>query len=294
MSTGQPAKAASGAVPLPAGQSRIGAEQLLSALKLPVGGEVFDLGTELGTGMPVGPIESFGGFRITPYRTPYCLAHPEDAPAFDFSMELIQGSPHLGSHFDAPAHIQSYGKVFGGHDVADVYGDFGWRENGIHTVPPVITRGILLDVPALLGLSRLPDLFEITVDHVQNCIEKQGIDIRIGDAVLIRTGKMADYNGDGTDYFAAGPGIGVEAAMWLFDHGMAILGSDTSATEPFPFPDPGNTVHRAMLVERGVYLVEILQLDELAASQRYEFLFLCLPLKFRGGTGSWVRPVAVV
>jgi kynurenine formamidase len=75
---------------------------------------------------------------------------------------------------------------------------------------------------------------------------------------------------------------------------MAVLGSDTSATEPFPFPDPDNTVHRAMLVERGVFLVEILCLDELASASAYEFLFVCLPLKFRGGTGSWVRPVAVV
>jgi regulator of RNase E activity RraA/kynurenine formamidase len=280
--------------PVPEGAARIGAEELLAGLALPTQGRVFDLGTELATGMPVGPIEAFGGFRITPYRTPKCVAGTGDAPGFDFSMELIQGSPHIGSHLDSPAHIQSFGKVFGGHRAADVYDDFGWRENGIHTVPPVITRGVLLDVPALLEVPRLPDLFEITVEHVQQALERQQVEVRRGDAVLVRTGKMADYDGDGTSYFAAGPGIGVEAALWLFDRGMAVLGSDTSATEPYPFPDPDNTVHRAMLVERGVFLAEILCLDELAGASAYEFLFVCLPLKFRGGTGSWVRPVAVV
>lgn len=278
---------------VPASVTRIGRDELLAGLALPRDGRVFDLGTELANGMPVGPIESFGGFRITPYRTPRCLSQPDQAPGFDFSMDLIQGSPHLGSHIDAPAHIQSFGRVFGGHKAADVYDDFGWTENGVHTVPSVITRGILLDIPGLLSVERLPDLFEITPENVERCLEKERIEVQRGDAVLIRTGKMADYHGDGSAYFAAGPGIGVAAALWLYDRGMAILGSDTSATEPIPFPDPDNTVHRAMLVERGVFLVEILQLDELAEEGAYEFLFVCLPLKLRGATGSWVRPVAL-
>ena len=280
--------------PVPASAERLGPEQLLAALALPTHGRVFDLGTELATGMPVGPADSFSGFRITPYRTPQCLARPGEPPAFDFSMDLIQGSPHVGSHIDAPAHVQSFGRVFGGHRAADVYDDFGWLANGIETAPPVLTRGVLLDVPALLGSDRLPDGFEITVEHVQGCLERQRVTLRHGDAVLVRTGKMADYHGDGSAYFGAGPGVGVEAARWLDAQGMAILGSDTSATEPYPFPDPADTVHRALLVERGVHLVEILRLDELAEAHAYEFLFVCLPLKLRGATGSWVRPVAVI
>jgi kynurenine formamidase len=271
-----------------------GSDRLIAALALPTEGKVFDLGTEFFTGMPVGSIEAFGGFRITPYRTPQCLAHPDEAPAFDFSMDLIQGSPHLGSHFDARAHIQVLGKVHGGRRAAEVYDDFGWKENGIETVPPVLTRGILLDVPALLGMDVLPDLFEITVEHVEACLERQSLQIAEGDTVLVRTGKIADHQGDGEAYFTSAPGVGVEAAKWMHEKGMAILGSDTSATEPFPFPDADDTVHRAMLVERGVYLIEILELDQLARAEAYEFLFVCLPIKFRGATGSWVRPVAVV
>lgn len=268
-------------------------DRVVDALRLPSSGRVFDLGTELAMDMPVGPIEWCGGFRLSQYLTPKALTNPDDPPVFDSSVELIQGCLHIGSHFDALAHIQSSGKVHGGEAIADVYGDFGWAANGIETVAPVLARGLLLDVPALLGVERLPDLFEVTVEHVQGCLERQRVAIGTGDTVLVRTGKMADYHGDGSAYFSSGPGVGVEAAIWMHEQGMAILGSDTSATEPFPFPDIGNTVHKAMLVERGVYLIEILSLDQLAAAGVHEFLFVCLPLKLRGATGSWVRPVAV-
>jgi kynurenine formamidase len=277
---------------VPAGTERIDVAERLAATALVRDGRVFDLGTELANDMPLGPQEAFGGFRITPYRTPRSLVDP-DFTEHDFSMDLIQGSPHVGSHIDAPAHINSHGVGFGGHRIHDIYHDFGWKANGIETVPPVMTRGVLLDVPRLLGRDRLEDGFEVTVEHVRRCLADAGLELRRGDAVLVRTGKMADYHGDGSTYFAAGPGVGVEAGLWLYEQGLAVLGSDTSATEPYPFPDPNDTVHKALLVERGVYLVEILRLDELAAARVYEFLFVCLPLKFRGGTGSWVRPIAV-
>ena len=115
--------------------------------------------------MPQGPRTSFGGFRLTPYRTPKCLSAAEP-PGFDFSMELITGSPHLGTHFDGLAHVQSFGKVHGGHAARDVFDDFGWRANGLEHAAPVVGRGVLLDVPATLGVDCLPDRYEITPDDL--------------------------------------------------------------------------------------------------------------------------------
>lgn len=274
-------------------RDRIGPEQVLSALGIPKEGRVYDLGTDLAMGMPAGPAETFGGFRLTPYRTPRCLVDPEHR-GHDFSMELICGSPHLGSHIDAFSHIQSGGLIFGDVPVREAFDDFGWKQHGIETVPPLLTRGLLLDVPRQLGLERLPDGFEIRADHLQECLEADELALAVGDVVLVRTGKMLDYGGDGERYFAAAPGVGVEAAVWLCERGMAALGTDTSATEPVPLADPERTTHRELLVERGVHLLEILNLERLAADRVSEFLFVCLPLRIVGGTGSWVRPVAVV
>lgn len=277
-----------------AARERIGAPERLAALGLVRRGRVFDLGTELAHDMPVGPSETFGGFRLTQYHIPKCIVDREHLLEFDFSMEVLMGSPHLGSHFDAPAHIAAGGKHFGGVSAHETYDDFGWKQNGIETVPPIVGRGILLDAARAEGTDKLPDGFEVGPDLLQRCVAEQGIEVRRGDTVLVRTGKFLDYHGDGSLFFDAQPGLGVDAAIWLYEQGMAVLGTDTSATEVFPFPDSDNTVHKAMLVERGVYLIEILDLEELAAERAYEFFFVCSPLKIRGGTGSWVRPVAIV
>jgi kynurenine formamidase len=279
---------------LTAARERIGPAEVLAGLAAARTGRVFDLGTDYAHDMPLGPLETFGGFRLTPYRIPKCIADPEHAPAFDFSMEVVMGSQHQGSHFDAPAHIASRGEHFGGVRVTESYDDFGWKQNGIETAPPIVARGILLDVPRSHGLERLPDGFEITSEQLEGCLAEQGTEVRRGDVVLVRTGKFLDYHGDGRLFFDAQPGVGPDAAVWLYERGMAVLGTDTSATEVVPFPDLERTTHVEMLVRRGVYLVEILNLEELAAARAYEFLFVCLPLRFRGGTGSWVRPVAIV
>ena len=268
--------------------------QLLSALAVPALGRVYELGTEFGSAMPQGPLDSFGGFRLTPYRTPRCISGPE-APGFDFSMELITGSPHLGTHFDGLAHVQSHGRVHGGHAARDVFHDFGWRANGMEHAPVVVGRGILLDVASTLGVSSLPDQYEITIADLERTRSAQGIEMRRGDVVLVRTGWFAKhYVADPDAYFASEPGVGPEAAIWLAEQGMSCLGSDTSGTEVTPMPDLDRTTHVAMLVERGIHLIEIMDLEAVSRDRVYAFLFLALPLRITGGTGSWIRPIAII
>lgn len=277
-----------------AGGSFDGGAELLAALALPTRGVVYELGTELGTAMPQGPRETFGGFRLTPYRTPKSLTSPA-RPGFDFSMEVITGSPHLGTHFDGLAHIQSHGRTHGGHAVAEVFDDFGWRVNGLEHARPVVARGILLDVPRALGVECLPDRHEITPADLERTLAAQGTALRRGDVVLVRTGWFAaHYRTDPDAYFASEPGVGPDAAIWLHERGMALLGTDTSGTEVTPMPNPDRTTHVALLVERGVHLIEIMDLEALAGAGEDAFLFVALPLRITGGTGSWLRPIAIV
>lgn len=276
------------------GLDRLGHEEVLAALSAVQQGRVLELSTTFGRDMPQGSPDAFYGFRVTPYRTPKALTS-RVSPGFDFSMDVITASPHLGTHMDGLAHISCHGRLFGGHELADVYGDFGWSVNGMEHSRPVIGRGILLDVAATKGVEHLPDVYEISPGDVQATLEAQGTQLRPGDSVLVRTGWMkAWYASSPQAYFASQPGVGPDAALWLYEQGMALLGTDTSGTEVIPMPDPERTTHAVMLVERGVHLVEIMDLEALASEDIHEFLFVCLPLRITGATGSWVRAVAVV
>lgn len=271
---------------------RITSQHVVEAMKLVKTGTVYDLGTNLGGNMPRGPEANFGPFRWLNYRTP--SAGPTAGTGFQFSMELIMGSPHVSSHIDGLAHIQADDRIFEGHTVDESLGDFGWAHHGIETVQPIVARGVMLDIPRLLGVEKLEDRYAIGSKDLAGAAESQNIDIEPGDVVLVRTGKINEYHAGQESYYGDQAGVDVEGALWLYDRGMSVLGTDTSGTEPLPFADPKNTTHRVLIVERGVHLLEVLDLNELAQHEIYEFLFMCAPHKIVGATGSWVRPIAVV
>lgn len=276
------------------GLDRLGSSELLAALAGVSEGRVLELSTTFGRDMPQGDPDAFYGFRVTQYRTPKALTSTA-SPGFDFSMDVVTASPHLGTHIDGLAHISCHGRLFGGHKLADVYTDFGWTVNGMEESQPVIGRGVLLDVARAKGVPHLPDRYEITIADIEATLDAQGTQVRPGDSVLVRTGWLsAWYKNDADRFFASQPGVGPDAAVWLYDQGMALLGTDTSGTEVIPMPDPERTTHGVMLVERGVHLIEIMDLEAVASEGRYEFLFICLPLRITGATGSWIRAVAVV
>jgi kynurenine formamidase len=111
--------------------------------------------------------------------------------------------------------------------------------------------------------------------------------------VLVRTGKIRQFR-DPKAFQAGAPGVGLEAAIWLYESGMAVLGTDTASTEPVPFVDPAFSTHRAMLADSGVHLIENLNLEEIASDGVTEAFFVAIPLKITGATGWWVRPVLIV
>lgn len=271
--------------------ARIGEAERLAALRLAKDGRVFDLGLELGEHVPQGAPGDFVPFSLTWRTTPEGCAR--DGHAHQFAAEAVTGTLHVSTHIDGLAHIAAEGKIFGGHDVADVRSDRGFTVGGMEEVPPILTRGLVLDIAGFHGVAALPDGYEVTPREIKAALGRSGLEIRSGDAVLVRTGKVREYYTDAAAYQRAQPGVGADAAIWMYEQGMAVLGTDTTGTEPLPFLDENRTTHRVMLVERGVHLVENLYLDEAAGAGAAEGLFLCLPLRITGATGSWVRPVLV-
>jgi kynurenine formamidase len=209
---------------------------------------------------------------------------------------LLFMAEHSGTHIDALCHQAEDLRLHGGIDVdAQVQTSTGFTRLGVDTIPPLIARGVLLDVAGALGVERLPDGHAITLTELQRAAE--GVELREGDAVLVRLGSGAVWD-DRAAYEAAG-GVSGEASAWIASRRPLLVGADNLAWDvPGSERDPatGTTLpgHVHLLVRNGIYIVESLNLEALAADGVREFGFVCLPLKVRGGTGSPVRPLALV
>ncbi|MGD0715536.1 MAG: cyclase family protein [Gaiellaceae bacterium] len=272
--------------------SRITSAQVQKALQLAVEGRVYDLGLEINEQMPQGLIGQFTPFSLC-FR-----ATPEKTGAqgpFQYAVETIIGTLHTSTHIDGLVHVQAENRIYGGDFVSDARDDRGWKKHGMETVPPLVGRCVMLDVAGVKGVDALQDGYEITIDDLKRSCSAQIVEVEPGDCVLVRTGKIREFYTNPAKFGGdSQPGVGGDAAVWLYEQGMAALGTDTSGIEPSPPLDWANTTHRMMLVERGVHLIENLNLDELARDGICKALFVCLPLKITGATGSWVRPVAIV
>jgi kynurenine formamidase len=201
---------------------------------------------------------------------------------------------HTGTHIDALNHFGLNGKLFNDVEVDEHLGSRHWFKNGADQIPPIITRGVLLDIAGLRGVECLPNSYGITPTDCQEALSRQGVELREGDAVLVRTGRMA-YWPDASKVMGDSPGMSLEGARWLTEQGIVAVGADNEAVEVTPSAHDDNWLpgHCHFLAEAGVYMMELLDLEQLAADGVYEFCFVAAPIRLRGATGSPVRPLAM-
>lgn len=255
---------------------------------------VFDLGRSLEAATPHAP--GHPPFRMALLRRPGDMVRADGASS---SNELITTSGHTGTHIDALAHFSQNGKLHGGHDAYAATVGSRFRVHGVETIAPIVTRGILLDVARVEGAESLEKGRPITAEDCTRACEAQGIEPpEEGQAVLFRTGWPLGRYPDEAKFggWDGAPGPDLSAARWLSERKVKVAGSDTLAFEWVPNdPDPLTLpVHVHLLVDSGIHILEVLELEELASAEVYEFLFVCSPLKLVGATGSPVRPLALV
>jgi kynurenine formamidase len=246
-------------------------------------------------------------FQVLSYRTPHGLrvAKEETWPGgndvgLGYLSELLLCTTHSGAHVDALAHM-TLGEDdhwLGGSAQKDV-GDFGPVKDDAAELPPIWTRGVLFDVPGHRGIACLRKGEPIGAGELEAVARTQGIDLEPGDVALIRTGYLGHWPDPERLAAHRGAGPDLSAARWLAERGVLATGSDTETFEvqpapPHPGPRNPQPVHTFLLIERGIYILESLDLEQLARDSVYEFLFVALPLKIKGATGSMVDPVAVV
>lgn len=275
----------------------------LRVLQRIAAGKVYDLSVEYYVGMP-------SWYELGDPRYQYHLTHTPRGTAVDDPMgvgrtlnakvsytgDSITMYTHTGTHIDALNHFGLHGEIWNGFAADDHVGDRGWSKAGAEVLPPIIARGVLIDVAAAKGVDELPPSYRITAADLQAALARQHTRLERGDVVLVRTGRMKHFHGDNARYMDNPPGLGLGAARWLIDEaGVMTLGADNLSLETFPVETSDNwvPVHTYLLAERGVPFMEVVNLEALAKDRVYTFAFIAASLKLRGASGAPLRPIAL-
>jgi kynurenine formamidase len=264
-------------------------------------GKVFDLSVDYFAGMPSWIAANDPGYQLWMTHTPRGEELDDVMGKGRAANELVSYSgdaislyTHCGTHVDALNHFGYHGRIFNRFDAHDHIGSRHWRVSGADRHPPTIARGILLDVAGLHGVDMLPPSHGIGREDLEGCLKHQQTELRPGDVVMVRTGRMRAWP-DPATYIDDAPGLNRAGAEYLAKGGAITVGGDNLALEQGPSADPENwmVVHTYLLAEAGVPIMEVVDLEALAAEKVYEFCFFGACLKLRGATGSPMRPVAM-
>jgi kynurenine formamidase len=265
------------------------AERVLAAARLIRDGKTYELGKVLDGTIPMSPGRTFA---LNVQRT----SGPNGRNQQGGNEETVFTElGQMGTQFDGLAHQQLGPYLYNCVEAEKVARRGGFTRLGVEKAGSFFARGVLLDIAALKGVDMLPDDYMITVADIEAAMARQNVEVRKGDAVLIRTGWGRLWTVDNARFIKGEPGIGLEAAEFLVKRNVMIVGSDNWAVEVRPYPDRGLflPVHGYLLNVNGIYLIENLDLEALARDKVNEFAFVVAPLKLRGGTGSSVAPIAV-
>ncbi|WP_421976015.1 cyclase family protein [Roseivirga seohaensis] len=273
---------------------------VLNVLSSIISGKSYDLSVDYFVGMP-----NFHALGDPEYQ--YWLTHTPHGTVVDnpnglgeamnqkvsYTGDAISMYTHMGTHIDALNHFGLEGKIWNGYTPEKYLGDKGWKKTGAETIPPIIARGVLIDIPASHG--ELSKNYRISAEDLRIALRKQKVKLAHGDVVLIRTGQARFYE-DVNKYLDNYSGISLDAVKWLVeDQQIMLLGADNLSLEAFPPEREDNwvPVHTYLLAQKGVMFIEQMFLEQLAQDKIYEFAFVAASLKLKGASGSPMRPIAI-
>jgi kynurenine formamidase len=208
----------------------------------------------------------------------------------------LHGTEHAGTHIDALSHQAECMALHGGVPVdKDTQTPTGFTAHGAEDLPPIFADGVLLDVAGLKGVESLEEKYPVTAEDLKACCERQNVTIGKKSVVLVNLGN-GHFWGDEARYLDA-PGMDRSATEWLMEKDVHAVGADNicwDLVESWNEDLGCNPGHLLLLVRSGIYIMENLNLIELAASGHSTFLFVTIPLKLVGATGSPIRPLALL
>ena len=268
-------------------------EKVLEAAQLIRSGKTYSLGIETGPDTPAYPPRNYqiailGGDGAGGRAGSNHVTGNDD---------LVVTWLGVGTQLDGLGHVGIDYRYYNGLHASEFVRPDGLVQLGTHLLPPIVTRGLLIDIAALRGVEILETGSPIGAAELRAAVERQDLAIRPGDVVLLHTGWGAMATRDPKAFMAGEPGLSVEGARYLADFRPVAVGSDTWGLEALPTPSESEgqlyPVHQLLLAQRGIYILENIRTDELAADGAAEFLFVLGQPKFVGAVQVVINPVAI-
>ena len=266
-------------------------ELVLKAASLVKTGKTYALGIPVDTKTPAYPPRTFKLTVVQPGQA----GSPGLGPTkTTYNDDIIDTWVGIGSQLDGLGHIGVEHVYYNGNKLADFADPTGLKKLGVEKVPPIVTRGVLLDMAAYYNTDVVKEGTAFNVKEIEEVAKKQGVEIRQGDVVIFHTGWLSLIGKDDKRYATGEPGLGVEGARYLTGKGVVAIGADTWAVETIPFESKNVfEVHQILLPMNGTYILENMDTAALAADKAYEFLFVLGQPRFKGGVQSMINPVAI-
>lgn len=255
-------------------------------------GKVYSLGITVSPDTPAYPPRGCKLMVVQPGQVHGQVLGPTRTTYNDDILECWVG---IGTQIDGLGHIGIDGVYYNGHKGADIAPITGLTKLGVEKVPPIVTRGVLLDMAGLLNTPIVAEGTAFNREQIDAAMRRQNVEIRQGDVVIFHTGWLSLMGQDNARYGKAEPGLGVEGARYLVSKGVVAVGADTWGLEAVPF-EPGMgvfQVHQELLTRSGTYILENIDTRELARDRAWEFLFVLGQAKYKGAVQAMINPVAI-
>ncbi len=269
-----------------------GPERTLEAAKLIKTGKTYRLGIETNSKTPSYAPRYFHLTVFTPNQSP---GQSLGENKFNFADDMFAGWMGTGSQLDGLGHAAIDDVYYNGKHGRDFIRADGLTKFGTHNLPPIVTRGVLIDMAACKGTDLIAEGTAFSKKDVVDCAASQKTEIRKGDVVLFHTGWLNLLGKDDARFGKGEPGIGNEAAEYLASLDVMAVGSDGWALEAIPGEKKGILfpVHQTLLAKNGIYILENMDSRELAKDKAYEFMFVLGAPRFTGAVQAIINPIAI-
>lgn len=267
-------------------------DSVQQAARLVRSGKVYSLAIPTSSAIPAFAPRQFSMTILQPTQVAGVTLGPNK---MSYNDDILNTWVAIGTQIDGLGHVGIDNVYYNGTHAKDFVEITGLKKLGIEKLPPLVTRGILLDMAAYLGVDVVPEGTAFNRRELQAAAVKQGVTLRRGDVVLLHTGWLSLIGKDDKRFVSVEPGLGLDGAKYLTELGVVAVGADNWAVEVIPFEKESGVfgVHQHLLAKHGTYILEYIRTDELARDKAWEFLFVLGAPKVQGGVQALVNPLAI-